>query len=57
MRTEALKWFRSLSEAEFEKIVREWKQSTSHFAKEWPTWMISRSTSIIELIFKEKIKK
>jgi hypothetical protein len=53
MRKEALAWFKKLSESEFEKVVREWKLKTNHFAKEWPVWMISRSTSVIEIIYKE----
>jgi hypothetical protein len=53
MRNEALAWFKKLSESEFEKVVREWKFKTNHFAKDWSIWMISRSSSVIEIIYKE----
>jgi thiamine kinase-like enzyme len=53
MRNEALAWFKKLSESEFEKVVREWKLKTNHFAKDWSVWMISRSSSVIEIIYKE----
>lgn len=52
-RSKALDWFRGLDESTFTKIVEGWQKTTTHFAKDWSVWMISRSTSIIEIIYKE----
>ena len=52
-RSKALDWFHSLDESTFTKIVEQWKKTTTHFAKDWSVWMISRSTSIIEIIYKD----
>ncbi len=52
-RSKALDWFRGLDESTFTKIVEQWQKTTTHFAKDWSVWMISRSTSIIEIIYKD----
>ena len=52
-RNKALDWFRSMDETTFTKIVQEWQKTTTHFAKDWSVWMIARSSSIIEIIYKE----
>jgi len=52
-RSKALDWFRGLDEATFTKIVEKWQKTSTHFAKDWSVWMISRSSAIIEIIYKE----
>lgn len=53
IRNKALEWFRSMDESAFTKLVQEWQKKTNHFAKDWSVWMISRSSSVIEIIYKD----
>lgn len=52
-RSKALDWFHNLDEATFTKIVLKWQKTSTHFAKDWSVWMISRCNAIIELIYKD----
>lgn len=53
-RTKSLDWWKSLSNTQKEEAVEKWKQIESpDFRKTWPIELIIRSTSTIELIWKE----
>lgn len=53
-RTAALDWWIKLSDKEKRNVVEKWKSETKDSRNYWPFELISRSTSTIELIWREE---
>lgn len=52
----SLQWWVGLSERERLETIVEWRNETKDSRADWPLGLISKSTSTIELIWREKVK-